>query len=323
MKHLGDRHYQQASKAASESGSGSATANASASGNSSGSSHTLKILASCELVDAVLMYVYGFWCEDRSSVPNIQNWHSLEPLAKFARSKWDALADPDTQTQCHPHSLPPQLLAHMQGLALLVYALVLFQIATIDATQLFHKSIKLQRTGGDTMAELATQLLAKSIENHKRKEKAKEILDKAIDKFPSTSLKLKFPRTWARAVGGYLGGSESASASGNEGESPEDSEEMRYDRDRAASLGVKCDSIRRVKMGDKDTPSESLDPDSVLGIGGHAGGGFAWPLLEGGFAHEWWPHVVVFARSVLDEFAQTVRLDEFQTAAKRGYVKLK
>ncbi|TIA76199.1 hypothetical protein E3P91_00101 [Wallemia ichthyophaga] len=323
MKHLGDRHYQQASKAASESGSGSATANASASGNSSGSSHTLKILASCELVDAVLMYVYGFWCEDRSSVPNIQNWHSLEPLAKFARSKWDALADPDTQTQCHPHSLPPQLLAHMQGLALLVYALVLFQIATIDATQLFHKSIKLQRTGGDTMAELATQLLAKSIENHKRKEKAKEILDKAINKFPSTSLKLKFPRTWARAVGGYLGGSESASASGNEGESPEDSEEMRYDRDRAASLGVKCDSIRRVKMGDKDTPSESLDPDSVLGIGGHAGGGFAWPLLEGGFAHEWWPHVVVFARSVLDEFAQTVRLDEFQTAAKRGYVKLK
>lgn len=287
MKHLGDRHYQQASKT-----------------QSSDEGEKVKLLAGCELLDAVLMYAYGFWCEDRTSVPNIQNWQSLEPLAKFSRSKWDALVG----VRC----VDPTLLAHMQGLALFVYALVLLQISAIETTQLYHKSIKLQKTASGDSSDTATrtaELLGKNIENHKRKDRAREILDRAIAKFPSINLKIKFPRTWARAVGGYLDDSE------------EESEELGDDRQRAASLGVMCDTVKRVKFA--DCPSESLDPDSVLGAGGHGGGGFAWPLLEGGFAHDWWPHIVVYARSILDEFGQTVRLDDLQSAAGRGYIKLK
>ncbi|EIM23196.1 hypothetical protein WALSEDRAFT_59485 [Wallemia mellicola CBS 633.66] len=290
IKHWGDRHYQLSTKATGD------------------ESDYLRVLAACELLDAVLMYAYAFWCEDRINGTLLQNWNSLEPLAKFSRSKCDSL----TVNSLVNRTLIDQL----QGLALMLYGLVLFQISTIESTQSYHKSLKLQKAPSSDVNEMqqrTNELLVRNIENHKRKDKAAEMLDKSRLKFPSYNLRVKFPRTWARAVGGMI-----------ETENDDDSEEyeeLENDAQRASELGVSSHLVQRVKIGTVD--GERLDPDNILGPGGSSGGGFAWPLLEGGFSHDWWPHIVVFSRSILDEFGQIVRLHDFHTGDKRGYDKLK
>ena len=232
----------------------------------------LKILSGLELLDAVLIYAYAFWCEDTlANTPILVNWQSLGPLAKFNRSKWDQLYESNNDTA----------FGSLQSLAMLLDGLISIQISSIESNNIYHKCLKLQKTRESLSLEeygrKSTEVVEKSIEYHHKNERGQLMIMKSTQKFPSTALKTRFPQAWAKGV-----------------------------------------NNKRVKFS--EFSPEHINVDDGLSDNN---GCFAYPLLEGGFNSRWWPHLVLFGRSILDEFSDMNDIQSFYKSKSRGYDKLK